>query len=454
MRRPRLLALAAPALACAPRRRSQRCAPRARRFRATTARIPSSRTEWWYVTGQARARRARASASRSPSSAARADVDAGHAEPLRRRSSCCSRMPRSPTCRAAACARPARRARRLRHRRARRAATPTCACATGRWRASPDDAAIAHDRSDERRLRLRPRPRRRRKPLLLQGEAGLSRKGPRPDAGEPLLQRAAARGERRARARSGQRFAGDRHAPGSITSGASEYLAPEARGLGLDRHEPRRRQRAHRLSPAARATARPLWAGGASARQGRGGRAQLRARGGATSSRCALDAARLAGELPGDWRMHDAGRRVRGKRRIDDQELDSRGSTGAIYWEGSERPARRATDAGRPRLPGDDGLRGGAAGRVSGRSARHECPTTRCAHIRRLERVYLVRAQLDPERRQRVLEVLDLRRADDRRRDARRVQQPRQRDLRRRHAAPAATSRRGRRPRSRRRPRA
>ena len=47
------------------------------------------------------------------------------------------------------------------------------------------------------------------------------------------------------------------------------YLHPDAVGLGLDRHEPRRRQRADGLPPAPRATARALWAGGALRTRGR-----------------------------------------------------------------------------------------------------------------------------------------------------------------------------------------
>ena len=60
---------------------------------------PDLRTEWWYITGQLRAGE-RSSASRSPSSARGSTRrrGCGRASPP---GSCCSRMPPSPTCRAA-----------------------------------------------------------------------------------------------------------------------------------------------------------------------------------------------------------------------------------------------------------------------------------------------------------------------------------------------------------------
>ena len=91
-------------------------------------------------------------------------------------------------------------------------------------------------------------------PVLLQGNQGLSRKGPQPEqasyyysrpqlavAGAPEPARPALRGD-------GQGLARPRVEPGTAP--------PAGRGLGLDRHEPGRRQRPHRLSPAA-----PGWLG-------------------------------------------------------------------------------------------------------------------------------------------------------------------------------------------------
>ena len=153
--------------------------------------------------------------------------------------------------RRAAASRPAHRAAWIRHRRRGRGRHPRDAArlavhAPGPGRREPLPRPA---RERRRRLRVRPRPRRdatgaaaRRGRLLAQGSA--------PGAGQPLLQPAATRGDRhadprrRATARAGPRLARPR---------VERVAARRRRGrLGLDRHEPVRRQRPHRLRAAPR----------------------------------------------------------------------------------------------------------------------------------------------------------------------------------------------------------
>ena len=73
-------------------------------------------------------------------------------------------------------------------------------------------------------------------PLLLQGEDGVSRKGPRREQIQPLLQRAAARRSRHARPR---RPTGRGRRPSLARPRMERCLHGSGRGrLGLDRHEP------------------------------------------------------------------------------------------------------------------------------------------------------------------------------------------------------------------------
>ncbi len=70
---------------------------------------------------------------------------------------------------------------------------------------------------------------------------------------------------------------------------------------------------------------------------------------------------RTGTRYPVAWRIDTPAGRFGVDALADDQELDSRGSTGAIYWEGPERAARRFRQRGGPRLPRTDGVRRRAA---------------------------------------------------------------------------------------------
>ena len=160
----------------------------------------------------------------------------------------CSRTRRSPTSMRGACATTSasRAAASASRRRAR--ATPTSCCATGASRATapPAQPLPRPMRSDRRGfafdLALAAT-----QPVLLQGVAGLSRKGPRPEQSsryysQPQLAvagRSTLDGE--ARTVSGRAWLDHEWSDACSTRGGR---------LGLDRHEPRRRRRAHRL-PAA-----------------------------------------------------------------------------------------------------------------------------------------------------------------------------------------------------------
>ena len=160
-------------------------------FPADDGAHPAFRTEWWYVTGwlrDARGARARLPGHVLPQPARRRRNERRAAS---RRSSCCSRMRRSPIPQSARLRhRPARRARGLRTRRAqRRAATDVriddWSLVQRRRSLSPRTSGARRSRSTSRSTRSAP--------PLLQGERGVSRKGPRPARCELLLQPAAAR---------------------------------------------------------------------------------------------------------------------------------------------------------------------------------------------------------------------------------------------------------------------
>ncbi len=56
---------------------------------------------------------------------------------------------------------------------------------------------------------------------------------------------------------------------------------------------------------------------------------------------------RTGAEYPVEWALEVAGRRMRLEPLMDDQELDSRGSTGAVYWEGAVRLLEGDREIGR-----------------------------------------------------------------------------------------------------------
>jgi predicted secreted hydrolase len=176
-------------------------------------------------------------------------------------------------------------------------------------------------------------------PVLLQGEAGYSRKGPRPEQASHYYSRPhlATRGriELRGSARDVSGVAWLDH------EWSSEYLAADAigwdwAGINLDDGG---------ALTVFRIRARgggEFWAGGS-----------LRVPGGATRAFGPRDlrfehlrtwrSSRTAVEYPVAMRVQAAGRTLDLEPLMDDQELDSRASTGTIYWEG----AVRAVESGR-----------------------------------------------------------------------------------------------------------
>ena len=90
-----------------------------------------------------------------------------------------------------------------------------------------------------------------------------------------------------------------------------------------------------------------LWAGGTLRERGRP-RAHVRARRGSLRAAAVVALAahrrRLSGRDDGRRRASVA---LRARAAVDDQELDSRASTGTIYWEGAVRASQRGREAGR-----------------------------------------------------------------------------------------------------------
>ncbi|MCU4119506.1 carotenoid 1,2-hydratase [Variovorax sp. N23] len=167
-------------------------------------------------------------------------------------------------------------------------------------------------------------------PVLLQGSAGLSRKGPQPEQAsyyysEPQL---ATRGRLMAQ---GQAF--DVEGTAWLDHEWSEALMhPEAVGwdwIGMNLDDGSALTAFHLR----RADGSALWGGGS-----------WRPRGGEARS-FGADAVHFAAErrwasprtqaaYPVQWRIGTPAGRFTVRALLDDQELDSRGSTGAVYWEG------------------------------------------------------------------------------------------------------------------------
>ena len=168
-------------------------------------------------------------------------------------------------------------------------------------------------------------------PFLLQGERGLSRKGPEPAQAsyyysQPHLAVSGSitvKGEKRA------------------VSGAawldhewsSEYLAPQAQGwdwIGLNLADGGALM-AFRIRDGSGGT---LWAGGA--RRGADGRTRVLAPGEVRfEPRRRWRSPRTQAEYPVALRVHAGDLEFELEPMMDDQELDSRASTGTIYWEGA-----------------------------------------------------------------------------------------------------------------------
>ncbi len=186
---------------------------------------PAFRTEWWYVTGWLAGEGRRALGFQITFFRNRPRIARGESERFApRQLAVRARGARGSARRPAACTTSAPRARASaspRHART----LPTCGCDDWSLRATPDGYAAripARDFALDLALRAT-------QPILLQGERGFSRKGPRPAPGELLLQPAAARGRGHGRAGPHARNA-CRDAPGSITSGRARRWRAEAVG--------------------------------------------------------------------------------------------------------------------------------------------------------------------------------------------------------------------------------
>ena len=255
--------------------------------------------------------------------------------------------------------RPAHRAQRLRHRRGRASATPTSCCATG---ACARAAAAAQPLSRARRAATAPASpstsrSRRRSRCCCKATAALAQ-GPAARADEPLLQRAAARG-RAARCASTADRAPVAGRAWLDHEWSDAYLEPEARRLGLDRHEPRRRRRADGLPHARAPTA--ARSGPAAAFAPPAARRATSPTGEVASRPAGAGPARpRRRRYPVEW--HD--RRRRPAASACARCSTTRSSTAAPAPARSTgkawRAARRERRARRPRLPRDDRLRGAA----------------------------------------------------------------------------------------------
>jgi hypothetical protein len=158
-------------------------------------------------------------------------------------------------------------------------------------------------------------------------------------------------------------------------SGARPLLHPDAVGWGLDRHEP--------AGPAARLTAfrlrsktgRTLWDGG-SFRPRAGGVYVFSPGEVMFSPQRFWKSPMSLASYPVEWIVRTPADFYSVRAVIDNQELDSRASTGAIYWEGLSELRGLQRTTGRPRLSGDDRLRAAASPVVGGcrPKARHSLP--------------------------------------------------------------------------------
>ena len=220
--------------------------------------------------------------------------------------------------------------------------------AAGRCSAHDEPAAACTARSSapRRTARLRAGARAARHPAAAAaGRGRLLAQGAGRSPGQPLLQRAAAGGARHAAAATARALP-VRGRAWLDHEWSDAAAAPRGGGLGLDRHEPGRRRRAHRLPPAPRR------------RQQRCGPAAASRAGGALQ---VFDAGEVrftpgrrwpspatGARYPVQWTVDTPAGRFEVRALLDAQELDSRGSTGTVYWEGlselldAQRPARRA----------------------------------------------------------------------------------------------------------------
>ena len=229
----------------------------------------------------------------------------------------------------------ARASRRRRHRRADRALDA---------QARADDVYAVNDR--RRRLHAASELAPTQAPLL-NGEAGVSRKGAAPQAASYYYSLPHLR-VRGSIARNGRRDAV--HGRGVARSRMVERVSRERRRrLGLDRHQLRRRRGAHGLSNPRRDSMSRAGQAGRCGRPTAPFRSSHPIR--CASSRCAPGYRRAPALVIRSNGTCSAGtRELDLKPLMDDQENDTRLSTGAVYWEG----AVQAYESGhrrRPRLP-------------------------------------------------------------------------------------------------------
>jgi hypothetical protein len=207
-------------------------------FRATTAPTSTARTEWWYATGWLGSGRRAGHGFQVTFFRSRTGLAGRQPQPLRGA---------PPAVRPRRAHRPAANTPRHDQRIARWSGAPQAAAgrgatrtprAAGRWRWRRDARGLAARHRTHAGARLRARPgAARTQPLLLQGDAGFSRKGPEEAQAshyysEPQLaaRPAGARGDGGPPAAPRPRLAGPRV--------ERRDPAPRGRGLGLDRHQP------------------------------------------------------------------------------------------------------------------------------------------------------------------------------------------------------------------------
>ncbi len=188
---------------------------------------------------------------------------------------------------------------------------------------------------------------------MLQGEGGVSRKGPRPEQtsryySEPQL---AVRGTLSIEGRSvgvtGRAWLDHEWSDAYLDPGAAGW---DWIGMNLDDGSA---LMAFRIR---RADGSTIWSGGS--HRVAGGTTRDFADGEVvfTPGRTWISPASST-RYPVEWRVATPVGSFGVRALLDDQELDSRMSTGAIYWEGLSLLVDASGARGRPRLPGNDGLR-------------------------------------------------------------------------------------------------
>jgi predicted secreted hydrolase len=308
------------------------------RFPADTGAHPDFRTEWWYVTGWVADEQGVERGFQVTFFRVRTRI--GDDNPSRF-------APRQLILAHAAVADPAE-GRLLHAERAERALDPLAGAETGRTHAWIGDWSLeaqnghyrSRIRADDFAFDLRFEPK---EPPMLNGRAGFSQKSADPKHASHYYSRPqlAVSGELRVRGK-------DHRVIGTAwldQEWSSEYLPQGARGwdwIGINLHDGGALM-AFRMRDEAGAA---LWSAGT-----------LRERAGAPRElapgelefipRRRWRSPRTGAEYPVAWDLEVAGRRLQLQPLMDDQELDSRRSTGAVYWEGAVRLLENGREIGR-----------------------------------------------------------------------------------------------------------